>query len=118
MIKILKSDERKTDAADWGKLVWNANLELGNSDKLTTGQCIIKPGCENPRHIHPNCDEILYVLKGRILHSYGDEEGVIMDEGMTITIPEGIYHNAKNIGEETAVLMITFSSANRQTIGE
>ena len=40
MIKILKSDERKVENTDWGKLVWNSSRELGNTDKLTTGQLV------------------------------------------------------------------------------
>jgi mannose-6-phosphate isomerase-like protein (cupin superfamily) len=81
------------------------------------GEAVIKPGQENPRHFHLNCDEVLHVLKGHILHTMGDKS-VEMNEGDTVSIPAGVHHNAKNIGTENAVLAISFSSADRQAVGE
>jgi quercetin dioxygenase-like cupin family protein/type 1 glutamine amidotransferase len=101
----------------WGHLTWYVSRELKNSDTMTIGEAVIKPGQENPRHYHPNCDEVLHVLKGRILNSMGDKS-VVMNEGDTVSIPAGIRHNAKNIGTENAVLAISFSSADRQVVGE
>ena len=101
----------------WGHLTWYVSRELNNSDTMTVGEAVIKPGQENPRHFHPNCDEVLHILKGHILHIMGDKS-VEMHEGDTVSIPAGIRHNAKNIGTENAVLAISFSSADRQTVGE
>jgi len=101
----------------WGQLTWYVSHELNNSDTMTVGEAVIKPGRENPRHFHPNCDEVLHVIKGHILQTMGDRS-VEMDEGDTVSIPAGIHHNAKNIGTEDAVLAISFSSATRKAIGE
>jgi quercetin dioxygenase-like cupin family protein len=101
----------------WGHLTWYVSRELQNSDTLTVGEAVIRPGRENPPHYHPNCDEVLHVLKGHILHSMGNET-IEMSSGDTISIPAGIKHNARNIGAEDAVLAISFSSADRQVVGE
>lgn len=101
----------------WGRLTWHASGALGNSDTLTVGQAVIRPGERNPRHYHPNCDEVLHVLKGRIRHTMGDRT-VEMGEGDTVTIPTGMLHNATNIGDVDAVLAISFSSADRQVVNE
>jgi quercetin dioxygenase-like cupin family protein/type 1 glutamine amidotransferase len=101
----------------WGHLTWYVSRELKNSDAMTVGEAVIKPGQENPRHFHPNCDEVLHVLRGRILQSMNDKT-VEMHEGDTVTIPAGVHHNARNIGTEDAVLSLSYSSADRQTIGE
>jgi quercetin dioxygenase-like cupin family protein len=101
----------------WGRLTWFASKELKNSDTMTVGQALIRPGQENPMHFHPNCDEILHVLKGRILQVAGDKS-FEMNEGDTISIPAGIHHSTRNIGKEDAILAISFSSASRQVIGE
>ncbi len=101
----------------WGHLTWYVSRELKNSDTMTVGEAVIKPGQENARHFHPNCDEVLHVIKGHILQTIGDRS-VEMNEGDTVSIPAGIHHNAKNIGTEDAVLAISFSSATRQVIGE
>jgi quercetin dioxygenase-like cupin family protein len=103
---------------DWGELTWFANAELGNSDALTVGRCVLRPGRENPRHRHPNCDEVLVVLGGRIRHTIAGAEDAEMGPGDTITIPAGLAHRALNIAAEDAVLLIAFTSARRQVVGE
>jgi quercetin dioxygenase-like cupin family protein len=46
------------------------------------------------------------------------DKSVEMRAGDTVNIPAGIRHSAKNIGTEHAVLAISYSSADRQVIGE
>jgi len=103
---------------DWGNLTWFAGGSLGNSTEMTVGRCILKPGQGNPRHYHPNCSEILVVIRGSIEHTGPDGGKVKMNEGDTVTVPPNIRHHATNIGETEAVLFIAFSSADRQTVGE
>ncbi len=113
---ILKKEAQQIENFDWGRLYWYASSQLGNSKHLTLGQCIIKKGCQNPVHFHPNCEEVLYVLKGMIKHTYENKSDVILNEGDSIVIPEDIKHCAINIGDTDAVLMISFSSGDRKTI--
>ncbi len=84
---------------------------------MTVGVCCLDPGCQNARHYHPNCDEVLVVKSGRIIHTLGDEERE-MEVGDVIVIPAGVIHNARNIGDGLAELSISFSSADRQTVLE
>ena len=115
---VKRAGETTIDVTPWGRLLWKASRALGNSENITVGICEILPGQANPRHIHPNCDEVLHVLQGTIAHSYGDADELQMTVGDVITVPPHIMHNARNIGEDTAVLAIAFSSADRQTRGE
>jgi quercetin dioxygenase-like cupin family protein len=103
---------------EWGELTWFASGPLGNATELTLGRCILNEGRANPRHYHPNCVEILTVLQGRIRHAGPGGQPVEMGEGDTVTIPPNVWHNAENIGEGRAVLLIAFDSAYRETIGE
>lgn len=114
---VTRPAENRVVEFPWGQLTWYVSGELGNSDTLTVGQAIIRPGQRNPRHYHPNCDEVLHVLKGRILHSMGDRT-VEMQAGDTVSIPTGVPHNATNIGDGDAVLSISFSSADRKVVNE
>ena len=98
----------------WGTLRWLVSRTLGNSATMTFGRATIPAGIENPRHRHPNCDEILHVLSGRIEHSLG-EERFTMEPGDTISIPAGVWHNAHALGDVDAVTVICFSSADRET---
>ncbi len=115
---ILRAGKSKVIKEEWGKLTWFASAELGNSKDMTVGQCILKPGMQNPKHAHPNCSEILTVIEGKIMHTVEDGKEVELNVGDTITIPSGFLHQARNIGDAEAVLMISFSSANRETKGE
>ena len=63
------------------------------------------------------CEEVLHLLYGTIVHSIGDE-AVEMSAGDTVVIPPHVVHNARNVGTEDAVMLIAFSSADRQTVGE
>jgi len=101
----------------WGRLEWMVSDALGNSDTLTVGKCFIDPGQQNPVHHHPNCDEVLSVISGRIRHRVGDEY-VEMTAGDTISIPRGSVHNATNIGDEQCELLICFDTARREVVGE
>jgi quercetin dioxygenase-like cupin family protein len=117
MVSIMRAGDCLVEEHDWGRLVWMVAGKLGNSQSLTVGKCIIKPACANPPHYHPNCDEVLHVLHGVIEHRVGDQY-LQMSSGDTIAIPAGQVHNARNAGADDAELMISFSSADRQTVGE
>lgn len=98
-----------------GTLTWFASQQLGNSETMTVGRATLPPGGMNPRHFHPNCEEVLHVLQGRIMHTMGDDEAELTS-GDTITIPVGVVHNARNLGDTNALLLICFSSADRETV--
>lgn len=114
---VTRADQNKVVEYPWGQLVWHVSGELGNSDTMTTGIATIRPGQSNPRHYHPNCDEVLHILQGHIRHTM-NERTVEMSVGDTVSIPQGTLHNATNIGDQDAVLAISFSTAWREVIGE
>ena len=111
-----KKDENRVVQMPWGHLRWFTSAEMGNTRTMTTGVAVIKPGQSNPRHYHPNCDEILHVISGKIRHTM-NEVTVEMNTGDTVSIPQGVLHNATNIGGDDAVLAISFSSAYREAVG-
>ena len=115
--QITRRAQHNEELTSWGKLVWQVSAAIGNSRTMTVGVCCLNPGCHNARHYHPNCDEVLVVKSGRIIHTLGEEERE-METGDVIVIPTGVMHNARNIGDEPAELSISFSSADRQTILE
>jgi quercetin dioxygenase-like cupin family protein/type 1 glutamine amidotransferase len=113
---VTRHAEDKVVASPWGELRWYTSAEMGNSRTMTTGVARLLPGQSNPRHFHPNCDEILHVVSGRIRHTM-NEVSVEMGPGDTVSIPQGVLHNATNVGPDEAVLAISFSSAYRQAVG-
>lgn len=112
---VLRSAEAVLEEFDWGQLRWFTGKKIGNSETTTVGQCVLRAGCENFRHYHPNCEEILQVIQGSIRHALGDDV-YEMRAGDTIVIPPNVVHSARNVGDEDAVLTIIFSTADRQTV--
>ena len=102
---------------DWGRIVWLVSGAQNSSQVMTFGRVTIRAGCANPRHLHPNCDEILHLLSGQIEHSLGSET-FVMNAGDTISIPRGVVHNARAISAEDAQMVICFDSAQRETQSE
>jgi len=109
-----KADAEKSKIAEsWGGLNWLSNSKILNSEGLTLGRVVIKKGMANPKHIHPNCDEVLYLLKGKLKHTVGDK-AVIVEAGDTILIKAGIPHNGINIGEEDADMIVAYPASERK----
>ncbi len=114
---LVRVADRTVEPQSWGRLEWMVSSALDNSDTLTVGKCFINPGEQNPPHHHPNCDEVLHVLNGTIVHRV-DDEYLEMGPGDTISIPQGRIHNARNTGDDIAEFVIVFSTAYRQVVGE
>jgi quercetin dioxygenase-like cupin family protein len=110
------ADAAQTVEFDWGRLHWYASGALGNSEHLTVGRCVIKPGRENPRHGHPGCEEVLHLLSGRVEHFVEGKGWLAMAPGDTITISPRVEHCARNVGDEDAHLLICFSTKDRKTM--
>lgn len=98
----------------WGQLVWLIGETQTPGAEQTFGVVTILPGKRNPLHVHPNCEELLYVLDGEAEHKLGDQTFSIK-AGDVIRIPRGTPHWARATGDTSLVAVISFSAANRQT---
>ena len=99
----------------WGRLDWLVSGELDPGAELTFGVVTINPGEANPLHLHPNCEEVLYVLSGTCDHVLGDRT-IKLGPGGVIRIPRNVPHHAKTTGDEPLIAVIAFSSADRETV--
>jgi quercetin dioxygenase-like cupin family protein len=114
---IVRRGEVPVTEAPWGTLQWLFGKNLPETG-MTVGRVTFKPGESNPGHSHPNCDEILVVLKGRLEHSLPEGGTALLEAGDAIALPRGKAHRAKNIGADTAEVIVVFNHADRQTVGE
>lgn len=115
MVTITNACELPAQTFEWGAIKWLCNRELAPAAQQTIGLVHILPGQKNPLHYHPNCEEILYMLWGECDHSY-DGSWVHLTPGMTICLPAGVRHQLVNNGWEPVTCLISFSSAERQTV--
>lgn len=103
------------DKSAWGSLKWVCNSKLSPGAAQTVGTAMILPGKQNPVHFHPNCEEVLYMVSGKGVHTF-DGRKVELKAGMTIRIPAGVKHNLINTGTEPIHTFMAFSSGDRKSV--
>jgi phosphonatase-like hydrolase len=113
--RVIPASAAKEERFDWGTLKWLCNASLVPGANQTLGICQIDPGQRNPVHVHPNCEEVLYMLSGTGMHRL-DDQLVQLSAGDSIHIPMGVKHNLQNTGHEPIRCVIAFSSGRRQTV--
>lgn len=101
-------------SVSWGQLVWLIGEKETPGAEQTFGVVTIEPGKRNPLHIHPNCEELLYVMQGEADHKLGDEI-YHLSAGDVIRIPQGVPHWAQAKGDSPLRAVISFSAADRRT---
>src|SRR5262245_22016496 len=79
---------------DWGRITWLVSGQAMPGAEQTFGVVTIYPGKRNPLHMHPNCEELLYVIAGECEHKLGDEI-YTLTPGSVIRIPRGVPHWAR-----------------------
>ena len=50
----------------WGTIEWLANDEVGNSRELSLARMTLPPAKATDTHIHANCEESIYVVRGEV----------------------------------------------------
>lgn len=101
----------------WGYMRWFCSQAMGNTEGLTMGRMVMKPGESNRRHSHANAEEAIYVVRGRVSHEL-DGRTIVQEDGDFLAIPTGAIHRSTNIGEEDAEMIIAFGSGDREIADE
>lgn len=102
---------------DWGKIQWLCSKEIDQNAEMTFGMVYINAGDSNARHIHPNCEELIFVVSGECDHSLGDKT-YHLKPGMMLRIPANVPHHATTTSWEPCKMIIAYSSSERETVGE
>lgn len=98
----------------WGTLSFLADGRSGTSPHVSLARVTIAAGKRNMLHRHPNCDELLYLLKGRLHHRAG-KRWVDLAPGDTIRIAKGVVHQAEVVSSEDAEMLVVYSVGDRET---
>lgn len=75
----------------WGKIAWLYGEEIDADGQMTFGMVYINAGEENGRHLHPNCEEIIFVEKP-FADTYSDAKS-IAEEAERRQIPVSVNQN-------------------------
>ena len=101
----------------WGSITWLAGHSPGNADTIGMTRVVLHCGQSNRRHAHPNCEEVVHLLRGAVCCSMGSD-ACDMLPGDTLCIPPGTYHHYANTGTTDAEMIIAYGAADRQIIYE
>ncbi len=106
---------RSATPTDFGRVEWAVSAGNPHGAEQTVGLAVFEAGKGNVPHIHPNCEEVLYVLDGEMEHSLGEQRAKLAP-GDLIVIPRNVPHHVVNAGATPARVFISFSSPDRQFV--
>lgn len=103
------------DATEFGSLRWVVRAGDPPGAETTVGVAVFDAGKSNVEHVHPNCEEVVYVLDGEVEHSLGIERTVLR-AGDLIVVPRNVPHRLINTGSDPVRAYIVFSSSEREFV--
>jgi len=88
----------------------------GNDHQAVFGHCVFPGPSSHDKHIHTKSAEIIYVIKGKVLSCYTDQNGEDVEnlcgEGSATFAPPNVIHWVKNPFEEPAEFVFFYSCAH------
>lgn len=100
----------------WGTQVWMANRAVSRSS-LALARMILAPGQSGEQHRHPNADEVIYLFRGNVAVSVGNET-FLLQAADALTVPGGLTHRIENISNEEAEMILAYSVGEREYVSE
>lgn len=100
----------------WNGILYKQGMSAKNvgSTGLSINVATVPPGAVAYAHIHDGFEVMLFILQGRVKHTFGEnlEKEVINQAGDFIYIKPGVPHEVFNIGEEELVVFVARSAAD------
>lgn len=100
----------------WNGIRYKQGLSAKNvgSKNLSINVATVPPGAIAYAHIHDGFEVMLFIVQGKVKHTYGENltESVINEAGDFIYIKPGVPHEVFNIGDEPLVAFVARSAAD------
>ncbi|MCB9151164.1 MAG: cupin domain-containing protein [Caldilineaceae bacterium] len=100
----------------WNGIRYMQGLSGKNAgaENLSINVATVPPGSIAYAHIHDGFEVMLFILQGRVKHTYGEglTQSVINEAGDFIYIKPGIPHEVFNIGDEELIAFVARSTAD------
>lgn len=100
------------EQTEFGSVQWAARRDDPPGAEQTVGLAVFDAAKGNVEHVHPDCEEVVYVLEGEVEHTLGDQR-TRLRAGDLIVVPRGVPHRLLNRGDAPARAYIVFSSPDR-----
>jgi uncharacterized RmlC-like cupin family protein len=100
----------------WNGIEYQQGLSAKNvgSTGLSINVATVPPGAIAYAHIHDGFEVMLYIVQGKVRHTFGEglAEEVINEAGDFIYIKPGVPHEVFNIGDGPLVALVARSTAD------
>ena len=104
------------DKREWNNITYQQGLSGKNvgATSLSINVATVPPGGVAYAHIHDGFEVMLFIVQGRVRHTYGDGllKSVENEAGDFIYIKPGVPHEVFNIGDEPVVAFVARSAAD------
>jgi len=116
-VKVLKLGEVETTKALGGTLKRMFNPETAGTQHLTFSMGYFAPGEGLKLHIHPESEEVYYVVRGEGIVHLGDEKDSLpIDPDTAIYIPPGQIHGVENTGEDRLIICFFVAPGREKSV--
>ncbi len=100
----------------WNGIQYKQGMSAKNvgSTGLSINVATVPPGAVAYAHIHDGFEVMLFIVQGRVRHTFGEglAHEVINEAGDFIYIKPGVPHEVFNIGEEPLIAFVARSAAD------
>lgn len=100
----------------WNGILYKQGLSGKNvgSKNLSINVATVPPGAIAYAHIHDGFEVMLFIVQGRVKHTYGENlsKSVINEAGDFIYLKPGVPHEVFNIGDGPLVAFVARSAAD------
>jgi len=104
------------DNRGWNGIEYQQGLSGKNvgAKHLSINVATVPPGAIAYAHIHDGFEVMLYIVRGKVKHTFGQglKEEVINQAGDFIYIKPGVPHEVFNIGDEPLIAFVARSTAD------
>ena len=102
--KFVMGKEIAAETLDWGQLRWLSHPPSTGARQLTVIDVTLAPGKGHDFHKHPDQEEVLYVVAGKV-EQWVDREKHMLGAGDSAFVPAGMVHASFNAGDGDAKIV-------------
>jgi uncharacterized RmlC-like cupin family protein len=103
-------------ARGWNGIQYKQGLSGKNckAQNLSINVATVPPGAIAYAHIHDGFEVMLFIVQGKVKHTYGEglKHEVLNEAGDFIFIEPGVPHEVFNIGDEPLIAFVARSTAD------
>jgi len=104
------------DQRGWNGILYKQGLSGKNvgANNLSINVAKVAPGAVAYAHIHDGFEVMLFIVQGKVKHTYGQDlkQEVYNEAGDFIYIKPGVPHEVFNVGEEDLIAFVARSTAD------